>query len=129
MTRLFRRFFVLAIALMLLASAAQVGVPAAAAQSVSVAWSQPIRLTNPEIQSWSPTIASDLAGNVHVLWPQTMLTGAPTGMGDTLYYARWDGEKWTTPSDVLVSPGNLGAEMPDIAVTPDGILPCGAPAD
>jgi hypothetical protein len=122
MTRLFRRFLVLAVALMLLAGAVQAGVPAAAAQSVSVAWSQPIRLTNPEIQSWSPTIAADLAGNVHVLWPQTMMTGAPAGMGDTLYYARWDGEKWSTPSDVLVSPNNQGAEMPDIAVTPDGIL-------
>lgn len=122
MTRFFRRFSLVAAVLMLLASAAQAGVPAAAAQSVSVAWGQPVRLTNPEIQSWSPTITSDLAGNVHVLWGQTMMTGAPAGMGDTLYYARWDGEKWTTPSDVLVSPNNLGAEMPDIAVTPDGIL-------
>ncbi len=113
----------LALALALLFTlVAQAAVSPVAAQSVSVAWQQPIRLTDPSIQSWSPTITSDSAGNVHIMWSQTMAVGATTGMGDTLFYTRWDGQTWTTPSDVLVSPDDGSAESPDIAVTPDGIL-------
>jgi len=117
----FRRSCMVAILLLIFSAALQAFVPAVQAQSVSIAWGQPIQLTDPTIQSWSPTIAADSAGNVHILWAQTMVAGGFT-MGDTLYYTRWDGEKWTTPSDVLVSPNGQGAQGPDIAVTPDGIL-------
>lgn len=41
--------------------------------------------------------------------------------GDTLYYAHWDGVKWTEPVDVLVSPQG-GAEFPNLTVSPDGTL-------
>jgi hypothetical protein len=98
------------------------GVKIAVAQSVSVSWGQPIILTDPKIQSWSPTITADSAGGVHILWSQSMLSGSPVGQGDTIYYTRWDGVKWSTPSDILVTPNGLGAEYPDVAVTPDGII-------
>ncbi|TLN19025.1 hypothetical protein FDZ74_06365, partial [bacterium] len=98
-----RRISFMVVLLLLLSVAGQA---AAQTQSVSVAWGQPVRLTDPKIQSWSPTIIADAAGNVHLMWSQTMMTGSPAGMGDTLYYTRWDGEKWTTPSDVRVSSNN-----------------------
>lgn len=86
-----------------------------------VEWSDPVLLSSPEVDAWAPTIAVDRAGNVHVVWSQTMTPDPPTGEGDTLFYARWDGNSWTQPVDVLVSPMGA-AEWPDLAVTPDGML-------
>jgi len=91
------------------------------AQPDTVIWSEPIQLSNPEIQAWAPAIASDMAGNVHVMWSQTMTENAFFGEGDTLFYTRWDGEQWSSPIDVLVSPQDA-AQWPNLAVTPDGIL-------
>lgn len=93
------------------------------AQGGTVAWGEPIPLSNSSIQAWQPTIAADLAGNVHIMWSQSTQLERPVGYGDTLYYTRWDGKKWITPVDVLVSPETgLGAEFPEITVTPDGTL-------
>ena len=51
------------------------------------------------------------------------MSGDPTSYGgDTLFYARWDGEVWSWPVDVLVSPRGSAAWYPDLAVTPDGTL-------
>lgn len=44
------------------------------------------------------------------------------GEGDTLFYSRWDGQEWSTPIDVLVSPTGINAEFPDAAITPNGML-------
>jgi hypothetical protein len=93
------------------------------AQGDVVAWGEPIPLSNSSIQAWQPTIAADLAGNVHIMWSQSTQLERPVGYGDTLYYTRWDGKKWITPVDVLVSPeAGLGAEFPEMTVTPDGTL-------
>lgn len=101
----------------------QPGGKKASAQSVSVTWMPPIQLSDPHYQAWPPSITTDIAGNVHILWSQTMLSGQTIGSGDTLYYARWSGDKWVGPVDVLVSPeSGLGAEFPDLIATPDGFL-------
>ncbi|MCC7355145.1 MAG: hypothetical protein IT330_15480 [Anaerolineae bacterium] len=50
-----------------------------------------------------------------------MTANPPAGEGDTLYYTRWDGVKWTEPIDVLVSPQGA-IEWPDMVITPDGML-------
>lgn len=91
------------------------------AQSVPL-WSDPILLSNPEVDAWAPTIAVDTAGNVHIIWSQTMTLDPPPGEGDTLFYTRWNGTKWTQPVDVLISPGGEAAEWPDVAITPDSML-------
>jgi hypothetical protein len=94
-----------------------------AAQSGTVVWSESIQLSAPQAYAWDPTIATDTAGNVHVMWSQTMSKEDPTLFGgDTLFYARWDGEVWSWPVDVLVSPRGPAAAFPDLAVTPDGTL-------
>lgn len=93
------------------------------AQGGTVAWEDPIPLSDSSVQAWHPTIAADLAGNVHIMWSQSTSMERPVGYGDTLYYTRWDGKKWIAPVDVLVSPeAGLGAEFPDITITPDGTL-------
>lgn len=92
-----------------------------AAQAEAVVWSEPIQLSNPGDHSWAPAIAADAAGNVHVMWSQTVTSDLPFGEGDTLFYTRWDGTEWSPKVDVLVSPFDA-AQFPDLAVTPDGIL-------
>jgi len=94
----------------------------AAAQSDTVVWSEPIRLSDPKFYAWYPAIVTDIAGNVHVMWSQTMSGDPENYGGDTLFYARWDGEVWSPPVDVLVSPRGTVAAFPDLAVTPDGTL-------
>jgi hypothetical protein len=92
------------------------------AQSETVVWSEPILLSDPKIDAWHPSVATDIAGNVHVMWSQTM-SGDPANFGgDTLFYTRWDGEEWSPSVDILVSPRGAGAIFQDLAVTPDGAL-------
>jgi hypothetical protein len=91
------------------------------AQPDTVVWAEAGLLSNPEVDAWAPAIVADAAGNVHLVWSQTMGANPPPGEGDTLYYARWDGTKWTEPVDVLVSPQGA-LEWPDLAITPDGML-------
>jgi len=55
-------------------------------------WSEPRLLSDPLVDAWVPTIVTDVAGNVHVMWSQSMSDTPITGEGDTLYYTRWDGE-------------------------------------
>ena len=75
-----------------------------AAQSGTVVWSEPVRLSDPEVDAWPPAIVTDMAGTVHVMWSQTMSEEDPTlYAGDTLFYTRWNGREWSPLADVLVS--------------------------
>ena len=87
----------------------------------SIVWSAPVRLSDPKVQAWAPAIATDPAGNVYMVWSQTLTEDQSGGEGDTLFYSRWDGQAWSPPVDVLVSPQG-SAEFPDMAITPDGML-------
>lgn len=84
-----------------------------------ITWSDPVRMSDPDLGSSGSSIVADAAGVVHLMW-----SAASTGSNqtDTLFYARWDDASWTTPVDVLVSPGGKGAGWPELAVTPDGTL-------
>lgn len=96
--------------------------PRVSAQTYRITWGQPIRLSDPAFQTWPPAITSDKAGNVYAMWSQTTPETSIIGEGDTLYFMFWNGQQWSTPIDVLVTPGNQAAEYPDLAVTPDGWL-------
>lgn len=82
------------------------------AQSPIPHWSEPRLLSNPEVDAWRPTIAADRAGNVHIMFSETLTDDPPPGEGDTLVYTRWDGRQWSSAVDVLVSPDGA-AEYPD----------------
>ena len=85
-------------------------------------WDEPIPLSDPQVNSNAPAITTDSTGGVHVIWSQMMATeNRPPAEGDTLFYARWNGETWTKPMDIMISPVD-GIEWPDIAATPDGRL-------
>jgi len=89
-----------------------------AAQSSTVVWSEPILLSDPESLAHAPTVATDMAGNVHVMWGQTKGREEQPA----LFYTRWNGEEWSPPLDVLISPQGDSAGFPDLAVAPDGTL-------
>lgn len=91
------------------------------AQSGGVTWSQPVMFSNPETNAFPPTIIADMAGNIHLMWSQTVTENPPPGEGDTIFYTRWDGKEWTPPADVLLSPDGAAAS-PELAITPDGML-------
>jgi hypothetical protein len=71
-----------------------------------------ISCTAPEVISrWSgynaadPLLISDPSGYAHLFWAQRTL-GSPDGMGpaDSLMYAVWDGNAWSAPNDIFISP-------------------------
>jgi hypothetical protein len=66
-----------------------------------------------------PALAADVWGGVHVVWSAALEEDVP--IGDTLFYASWDGRAWSAPVDVLCTPGKL-IRMPKIAVDSRGWL-------
>lgn len=96
--------------------------PAARAQE-PVVWSQPQRLSDTSGETAGPpAIAADIAGNVHVMWGQTTIEDADTGLGNALFYTRWDGKEWSPPLDVLTSPNGADAGLVELAATADGMI-------
>lgn len=85
-------------------------------------WSDPMLLSDPYYSSQASTIAADPQGNVHVMWSQATAEDPLAANSDALFYTRWDGESWTSPIDVLVSPDGKGAGSPELATTPDGMV-------
>lgn len=66
-----------------------------------------------------PVLAADAWGGVHAVWSAAFKEGAP--IGDTLFYAFWDGSVWWPAVDVLYTPGKL-ISMPKIATDSKGWL-------
>ncbi len=60
-------------------------------------WSTPIALATSTDEIHSPAITSDSQGRLHTFWTQN---GQPS-----IYYALWDGERWTPTIALLNSPG------------------------
>ena len=113
------------------------------AQSPDGKWSNFINISNTPTSSTYPCIVADKAGNVHVLWSEDVegevrnLLNNPDGTpafdingnrinyltqsGNTLYYTRWDGEKWVDPVDVQIIPTGI-LEYPAADIDGDGTL-------
>ena len=99
MNSLFRRIAGCLLLVGLLAGSQSLG----AAANPGVTWDDPVRLSDPNIESGQPALAVDLSGVVHVVWSQTDQAGLrPVGEGDTIYYSSFDGENWSRPIDVVV---------------------------
>ncbi len=140
------RLFILAL---ILAGSVFVGPRLGAqAQSGDGAWSNFENASNtPTTSSW-PAIVADTAGNVHLFWaedadgktdnpdlsydiglgPGIDETGRRVNLlkewGESLYYTRWDGEKWYPPVNIHVSPvlPNGVVLYPETTVDPQGML-------
>jgi len=99
------------------------GAQSLATANSGVTWSDPVRLSDPNIAAGQPALAVDLSGVVHVVWSQTDQVGARiAGEGDTIYYSSFDGENWSRPMDVVVAEEDLAAQFPEVTVTPNGYL-------
>lgn len=81
-------------------------------------------LSDPAVNSWAPALAADIAGNVHVVWSETLdpKTQEKGYEGETLFYRRWNGTQWSEPAKIVRSPEPLAAEWPAMAVDEEGIL-------
>ncbi|MBN1659122.1 MAG: exo-alpha-sialidase [Anaerolineae bacterium] len=79
------------------------------------AWSTPANISQSEAQRDLPAVAADTEGQVHVVWNRDLSADKPAA---GLMYARWDGEAWTTPAQVLQSTEG-GVWEPDLAAGAD----------
>ncbi len=113
------------------------------AQSVDGEWTDFENISRTPTASTYPAIATDTSGNVHVFWsedvggrtenpvigadgsPELDPFGRPINYlyhaGNTLFYSRWDGEKWLTPNDIQYNPGGL-IDYPQAVVDSQGQL-------
>ena len=75
-------------------------------------WPPPEGVYEGEAYADLPAMAADGEGRVHALWAEAASAGEPP---EGLVYARWDGEGWTPPAQVLQCPeGGIGE--PDLVV-------------
>ncbi len=88
----------------------------------SVSWVRPIQLSGVGQYAGAPALAADGSGMLHVLWSERDPNTKLTAEGDTFFYTRWDGTRWSAPKDVLTSPDEEGVEAPTMAVSDDGFL-------
>jgi len=68
----------------------------------------PFNLSNTEdYLSVDPFLLADPAGKVHLFWAEKMPSeNVPTNAPDGLIYAVWDGENWSEPVDIFLSPAD-----------------------
>ena len=78
-------------------------------------WSSPVEVSSSEAHPDLPAVAADGEGRVHALWAEAVSTAEPAA---GLMYARWDGEGWTSPVQVLASPES-GSGEPDLVAQGD----------
>jgi hypothetical protein len=80
-------------------------------------WSEPVNLSNSPTQSNNPSLAADPAGGVHAVWSED--TGENEGQ---IWYARLEGDTWSKPIDVLLTPGGSLPTYPALAADAGGLL-------
>lgn len=89
-------------------------------------WTPPVLLWSstagksdvPERASY-PVVVTDGQGSVHAFW--SAIHDANATIGDTLFYAFWDGTAWSIPTDILYTPGRV-IWVPKVAIDPKGWL-------
>ncbi len=73
---------------------------AAGVSAQTGSWTEPVNISQTSNASWFPDLAVDSTGNVHVVWCETThLEGG--GEKEQLYYSLWDGQTWSTPTDIV----------------------------
>ncbi len=92
------------------------------AQTPSTDWSTPINLSSKgESVGARVKAATDVVGNVHVVWGDWVGNGAQKDQSNTLFYSWWNGVSWSRPIDILTSldPAQM-ALVSSLTTTQDG---------
>lgn len=91
----------------------------ARAQQSDTPWTPFENLSSSVLQDSEPKIASDIAGNVHVVWSERM---SEVTLQQAIYYVCWKDGVWSEPVDVLLSPGGELALVMAIALDNQGFV-------
>lgn len=69
--------------------------------------SVPVNLSNSEgYSSIDPFMIADPAGVVHLFWAERIFGDPGSGGTDAVMYSKWDGEHWSEPNNIFLSPPN-----------------------
>ncbi len=89
-------------------------------------WTQPVRLSAPDLWAWFPDITADPSGAVHVVWSSSIVPSGgdeSAGSFDTIVYTQsQDGQSWSKAVDVIAFEEANEATRPAILVDSNGIL-------
>lgn len=83
------------------------------AQGPDLKWSKPTLIfqdTSPKAIVTDPSLVSDLRGYVYLFWNYTPSTDSPANV--YLMYSWFDGSRWQTPNDILISPKGQSVGRP-----------------
>jgi hypothetical protein len=68
-------------------------------------WSSPEVVAENTNGFSDPLLVFDGAGNLHAFWSQVDESGTTLTGRSAIFYARWDGERWSNPTPILASAG------------------------
>lgn len=94
------------------------------AQADAINWDPPVNLSDTETRSAEPFVLGDPTGRAHVFWSEN-IGGDPgdfQSAGNSLMYSVWNGEGWSQPVDVVLSPNGGVAYQPHAAVDENGVI-------
>ncbi len=88
-------------------------------QGTANTWAEPINISGDTPGgSFLPVVVADPFGYVHVFWEEQVDLGQGV-QGGYLFYTQWDSRRWSTPVDILLSPGDYSiVRTPHAAVDP-----------
>lgn len=92
------------------------------AQSPDTSWSQPRLLYQSTFRVSDPIIVSDIYDTVHIFWAENPQKGQENETVPVIYHTSLENGAWSTPQDILISPGGGTVGAPEVAADPFGKL-------
>ena len=93
----------------------------AEAQGGEDGWKIPGTIPGSANGAYYPTLIADPTGAVHAFW--VILGDQWNEPNSTLmWYARWDGNSWSEPVDIIISPNTAPMRLPEVALDSKGNL-------
>ncbi|MSP11785.1 MAG: hypothetical protein EXR62_02390 [Chloroflexi bacterium] len=92
------------------------------AQSPDTSWSLPKLLYQSNFRVSDPVIVTDIYDTVHIFWTEGPQKGQENDTVPVIYHTSLENGAWSTPQDVLISPGGGTAGAPEVAAGPFGKL-------
>lgn len=80
-------------------------------------WGEAVNVSHSPNPSDAPSLAVDPSGRVHIVWAETV-----NGNSLIYYSTSEDGNSWTTPLDILLTPGGGPAYIPVLKADDEGYL-------